>query len=108
MRLAAAAIAPPPGTIFQTGVHVVTIGPGGVFTPSRVWVRPGASTRFVNTDARPHTVVGFGGATSRSGPLAPGATYTHHWRHPGTWTFHDTLTPDAPAFTLVDIPAPTP
>ena len=103
--LLAAPIAPPPGTVFETGVHMVTIGPGGVFTPSRVWVRPGATTRFVNADTRPHTVYGFGGATSRSGILAPGDTYSHHWRHPGTWTFHCSLTPNAPTFYLTDIPA---
>ena len=56
MRLAAPATAAPPGTVFETGVHVVTIGPGGVFTPARVWVRPGAATRFVNADTKPHTV----------------------------------------------------
>jgi plastocyanin len=100
----AAPLGPPAGTIFHTGTFIVTIGPGGVFTPDHAWVRPGSATRFVNVDSQPHTVTGFGGATSKSGPLPPGGTYTHNWRHPGTWTFHDTLTPDAPAFYLTDIP----
>jgi len=94
----------PPGTVFVTGRNVVTIGPGGVYTPSHVFVRPNASTQFINKDTKPHTVTGFGGATSNSGPLAPGGSYVHVWTHPGTWTFHDVLTPNPPTFSLTDIP----
>jgi plastocyanin len=94
----------PPGTVYLTGLNTVTIGAGGVFTPAHIWVRPGASTRFVNVDSQPHTVTGFGGATSNSGPLDPGGSYTHGWVHPGTWTFHDTLTLDPPTFSVTDVP----
>jgi hypothetical protein len=94
----------PPGTVFVTGRNVVTIGPGGVYTPSHVFVRPGASTQFINKDTKPHSVTGFGGATSNSGPLPPGGSYVHTWIHPGTWTFHDVLTPNPPTFFLTDIP----
>lgn len=45
---------------------------GGVFSPDHLGVRPGARTRFVNRDSVPHTVTGFGGATSNSGPLSSG------------------------------------
>jgi sugar lactone lactonase YvrE len=103
-RVLAVAPVVPPNTVFHTGPHIVTIGPGGVFTPSHVYVRPGASTRFVNRDTRAHTVTGFGGATSDSGPIPPGGSYTHGWRHPGTWTFHDRLTANAPVFTVTDVP----
>ncbi|MDB5096589.1 MAG: Serine/threonine-protein kinase PknD [Cyanobacteria bacterium RYN_339] len=95
---------PPTGQVFQTGTATVTIGPGGVYTPSHVFVRPGAVSHFVNIDNKPHTVTGFGGATSNSGPLPPGGSYNHSWIHPGTWTFHDTLTPNPPTFSLTDVP----
>jgi sugar lactone lactonase YvrE len=94
----------PGGIVFQTGVATVTVGPGGVFTPAHIYVRPGATTIFRNVDSKPHTVTGFGGATSNSGPLAPGQTYTHGWIHPGSWTFHDVLTPNPPTFTVTDVP----
>lgn len=94
----------PPGIVYQTGLHDVIVGPGGSFTPARVYVRPGATTRFINRDSKPHTVTGFGGATSNSGPLRPGGSYLHNWQHPGTWTFHDALTPNGPVFTLIDVP----
>jgi sugar lactone lactonase YvrE len=94
----------PPGTVFQTGTATVTIGPGGVYTPSHVFVRPGATSHFVNIDTKPHTVTGFGGATSNSGPIPPGGSYNHNWIHPGTWTFHDVLTPNPPTFSLTDVP----
>lgn len=106
VHLTAAPLKAPAGTVFQTGETTVAIGPGGVFSPDHLWVRPGARTRFINRDRVPHTVTGFGGATSNSGPLAPGGVYTHGWRHPGTWTFHDTRTPNAPTFYLTDMPAP--
>lgn len=96
-------LASPPIT-FVTGTINVAIGPGGTFTPNTVYLRPGATTIIINRDSRPHTFVGFGGATSASGPIAPGETFSHNWIHPGTWTFHDTLTPNAPTFTAITIP----
>jgi plastocyanin len=93
-----------PSQAFVTGTITVEIGPGGKFTPDRVYLRPGATTIIVNRDSVPHTFVGFGGATSASGPIPPGGTFTHNWIHPGTWTFHDTLTPNAPTFTATTVP----
>lgn len=94
----------PPGTVFRTGTLEVTIGPGGRFTPDIVYLRPGTTTVITNRDSVPHTFTGFGGATDDSGPIQPGGKTTHTWTHPGRWTFHDTLTPNAPAFTVVDVP----
>jgi plastocyanin len=94
----------PLGTVFATGKVKVTIGPGGRFTPDHVYLRPGTVTEIVNADTVPHTFVGFNGATDASGPIPPGGSTSHQWEHPGTWTFHDTLIPNAPVFTVTDVP----
>lgn len=94
----------PEGTVFLTGNIEVTIGPGATFTPSHVYLRPGASTTFVNRDTVAHTVAGFGGATDSSGAIAPGGRYTKGWSHPGTWTFHDPAVSGSGVFTVTDVP----
>lgn len=94
----------PEGTNFLTGDLEVSIGPGATFTPRHVYLRPGATTTFVNRDSVAHTVTGFGGATDSSGAIAPGGRYTKSWSHPGTWTFHDPGTPGSGVFTVTDVP----
>lgn len=95
----------PEGTVFLTGNLEVSILPGARFAPSHVYLRPGATTTFVNRDSVAHTVSGFGGATDSSGAIAPGGRYTKSWGHPGTWTFHDPQVPDSGVFTVTDVPA---
>ncbi len=94
----------PQGTVFITGNSKVTVGVGGVFTPNHQYVRPGASTTFTNIDKVYHTVTGFNGATSDSGPIPPGGSYTHTWQHAGTWYFHDRLTTNPPTYAVTDVP----
>lgn len=94
----------PEGTVFLTNNIEVSIGPGAVFTPSHVYLRPGATTTFINRDTVPHTVAGFGGATDSSGAVPPGGRYTKSWAHPGTWTFHDPQIPNSGVFTVTDVP----
>ncbi|HEY9898934.1 MAG TPA: hypothetical protein V6D00_07105 [Pantanalinema sp.] len=94
----------PAGTAFATGTVSVSIGKGGVFTPAHVYLRPGTRTVITNRDARPHSFVGFGGATDAYGSIAPGESITKEWHHPGTWTFRDTLTPNGGVFTVTDVP----
>lgn len=95
----------PEGTVFLTGDMEVIIGPGARFTPSHVYLRPGATTTFVNRDTVPHTLAGFGGATDSSGTIPPGGRYTKSWGHPGTWTFRDPGVPGSGVFTVTDVPA---
>lgn len=94
----------PAGTVFVTGNVRITVGKGGVFTPSHVYIRPGATTTIVNVDTAPHTFTGFNGATYNSGPIPPGGSITKSWIHPGTWYFHDILTANPPTFALTDVP----
>lgn len=93
----------PAGTVFLRGTMTITEGPGGVFSPSHVYCKPGAVTLIKNVDSVPHTFTGFNGATDDSGPIQPGGSTSHQWEHPGTWYFHDTLTPNAPPFVLTDV-----
>lgn len=94
----------PEGTVFLTGDIEVSIGPGASFSPSHVYLRPGATTTFVNRDQVSHAVAGFGGATDSSGAIPPGGRYTKSWAHPGTWTFHDPAVPNSGVFTVTDVP----
>lgn len=94
----------PQGTLFLTGNIEVAIGPGATFMPSRVYLRPGATTTFVNRDSVAHTVSGFNGATDSSGAIPPGGRYTKSWAHPGTWTFHDPGVSGSGVFTVTDVP----
>jgi len=94
----------PEGTAFLTGNIEVGIGSGGTFTPSHVYLRPGATTTFVNRDTVAHTVSGFNGATDSSGAIPPGGRYTKSWAHPGTWTFRDPTVSSSGVFTVTDVP----
>lgn len=94
----------PEGTVFLTGDIEIALGPGATFTPSHVYLRPGATTTFVNRDSVPHTVAGFNGATDSSGEIPPGGRHTKSWAHPGTWTFHDPGVANSGVFTVTDVP----
>jgi hypothetical protein len=94
----------PVGTVFSTGRIAVTINAGGVFTPGKVFLRPGSTIIFTNVDTKPHSFIGLGSANTDSGTIAPGKTYTKIWTHLGTWTFRDGLTAGGPIFTAVDVP----
>ncbi|MBO9540884.1 hypothetical protein J7643_09860 [bacterium] len=94
----------PAGTVFATGTVRVTIGPGGVVTPAHIYLRPNTTTIITNQDSVTRTFVGFGGATDVLGPIAPGESFTKGWHYPGTWSFRDASTPNAPTFTVTDVP----
>lgn len=96
----------PGGTNFATGNVVVHIGAGGVYTPSHIYVRPGATTTFMNTDKQPHNLVGVGGGNVyNSGTIQPGASVTRSWSLVGTWQFHDTMVKNGATFQATDVPA---
>ena len=50
-------------------------------------VAAGTTVTWKNADAEPHTVTADDGSYD-SGSLAPGATYTHTFTRPGTYTYY--------------------
>ena len=55
------------------------------FNPADVTVKVGQSVTWTNNDTTTHTVTG---ADFDSGPLAPGATYSHTFATAGTFDYH--------------------
>lgn len=69
------------GTAAGTAVTIANFA----FNPADVTVKVGQSVTWTNNDTTTHTVTG---ADFDSGPLAPGATYSHTFGTAGTFDYH--------------------
>ena len=69
------------GTAAGTAVTIANFA----FNPADVTVKVGQSVTWTNNDTTTHTVTG---ADFDSGPLAPGATYSHTFATAGTFDYH--------------------
>ena len=59
---------------------------GSRFEPATLTVAPGATVRWFNDDALPHTVTATDGSWD-SGNLAPGASFERRYDLPGTYPY---------------------
>jgi plastocyanin len=60
------------------------------FAPINVTVKTGETVMWTNNDTVTHTVTG---TDFDSGDIAPGATYSHTFATPGTFTYKCTIHP---------------
>jgi plastocyanin len=65
---------------------------GNAFTPSRIEVASGATIRWTNNDQMVHTVTADDGSWD-SGPIEPGASWSHTFTGTGDFSFHCTPHP---------------
>jgi len=77
----------------QFDMTMTTITIGGVtngFVPASTTVKAGNTVIWTNGDLMPHTV---SGSSFDSGPIAPGATYSHRFPSPGSFDYHCSIHP---------------
>ena len=65
---------------------------GFAFGPATITVKPGTTVTWTQQDEDQHTVTANDGSFSSS-PLVTGATYTHTFTTPGTYTYHCSIHP---------------
>lgn len=80
----------------------VTIS-GFAFKPAALTILTGQSVRFVNRDQEAHTVTATGNAFDSAG-LDTGASWSHIFTRPGTYTYYCELHPYMKG-TIVVLPA---
>ncbi len=89
---------PPPAPTTTSTVAAGSVGSGGVemrdfsFAPGAITVRVGASLRFVNTGAAPHTATAVDKSFD-SGIVQPGGSFTARFSQPGIFRYICTLHP---------------
>jgi len=62
------------------------------FLPKRIEITPGTTVRWTNNDQLVHTITADDGSWD-SGPIEPGATWSHAFTQAGTYAFHCTPHP---------------
>jgi len=87
----------------DTGVVGISIK-GMAFTKGTRTVAVGTSVTWKNLDDTTHTVTARDGTTFDSGPLRPGATYSHVFSRRGTFEYLCTMHPFITATITVVLP----
>ena len=65
---------------------------GFAFNPGTLTVASGQMVTWTNGDTIPHTITSDNGAWD-SGPVQPGASFTHTFDRPGTFAYHCSIHP---------------
>lgn len=68
------------------------------FNPRSITVKQGATVTWTNRDTTTHTVSGYGFV---SGPIAPGASYSHTFSTAGTYEYICTIHPSMVGIVVV-------
>ena len=71
-----------PSAAGNAAPNVVQLVAGNKFDPPDLSIKTGTTVQFVNADTKPHTVNADDGSFA-SGPIKPGAAYTHTFGQPG-------------------------
>ena len=78
----------------------------GAFQPGSILVQAGDTVTWTNTGSTPHTVTADDGSVD-SGPLAPGASFSHTFPTAGLFTYHCAIHPEMTgAVTITQAPDP--